>query len=1507
MSDTEDKLRRLRELSPAKYALLMRRLQDRSTERTAEAAEPDGAAEGEKVLSFAQQRLWFLDQLKPGDTVYNMPYALRLEGEVDLGIAARAFQAVVRRHETLRSSFVSRDGEPALVVTPAADCTWAPEIVDLRGTADAEERVRRLAVEHAETPFDLAAGPLLRVTLVRLADRDTMALINLHHIITDDWSIGVLTGEFAQYYEAFKAGHGDPLHAVPTHYSAHARRQRDWLAAAGEQELEYWRNQFRGELPVLGIPTDRPRPPVQTYAGRTRSSTLSSGLATRLRALGQESGTTLFMTLLAAYTVLLHRYSRQDDLVVGTTVAGRGRPATEGLIGFFVNTLALRADLSGDPTFRQVLTRTRHLCLDGFAHQDVPFERVVEEVKPDRDLSRSPLFQTMFSLHNAPRAELDLTGLRITPFTGTGRRTAMFDLSLDVVDTGEELRCDWEHNTDLFLDESVDRMAHHFERLITAALDDPDLPVSLLPLLSEEERHTALTRANRVSVEVAPEENIHRLYERHVRRTPDAIAVVDGDDEVGYAELDRRATVIAARLRALGVGPEVRVGLCTPRCADAVAAVLGILKAGGAYVPLDPANPVDRLNYVLRDADAKLLLTRHDITDGVPGLAEGLPVGHFDDWLAEAADEPVVPLAESPAPTADNLAFIVYTSGSTGRAKGAMLTHGALVSAFRSWERVYGLGTVVRRHLQAANIAFDVFTGDMVRALCSGGTLVLCQRETLLDPARLYELLQQRQIDFADLVPVVIRLLTGHVAKQGRMLDNFKVLAVGADIWFMRDYWNLKALCPPGTRLVNSYGITESTVDSGLFETPMPERGDEEPVPIGRPLPNTEFYVLDDRMQPVPVGVHGTLYIGGLALARGYVGRPDLTAERFLPHPFSERPGARLYNTGDLARMLPSGDVEVLGRVDRQVKLRGFRIELEEVESVLGQHPQVQAAAVVVRVDGQGEKRLAGYVEPKAGQVPDPVALQEHLRTQLPYYMVPSTITVLDRMPLNANGKHDRKALPAPVFDTPEDTAVPEFGSATEREVAAVWREVLGRDDIGAEDDFFALGGHSLLVPRVLFALRRRCRVELPLVALFEATTVTDLARRIDTAEPAVATAAPAGSPAGVAEAQPEIPPLDPEIRVTRPRPRPAVPRAVLLTGATGFLGAHLLHRLLAETTATVHCLVRCDSPEEGRTRLLKTVAEYGLTLPGDGERVVIEPGDLGRPLLGLSPERFDLLAERLDAIHHSGAWVSFTLPYEMVRAANVTGTEEVLRLAARGGGIPLTHISTASVPEPGSGAGTPVVGGYNQSKWVAEHLAIAARERGLRVDVHRPDFVGGHSGTGIGNAKDLIWAVVKGSVQLGCYPDLGGLPVQLVPVDLVTRAIVRLSLREDGASVSFDLAHPEPVSFTTVFDWVRAFGYDIRRVSYAEWVEALRASTEESWDNALFPFLGLLGGPATPVAPAGRATPAGRSRPAYEAAGLACPPLDARLLRTYLTELVHSGYLPAPATDPLTSPQETV
>ncbi|NMO34579.1 amino acid adenylation domain-containing protein [Streptomyces sp. GMY01] len=1110
MSDTSE---RLREQSPARNAPRTRVLEERTAAAPAGiTARPAGAA---APLSLAQQRLWFLDRLGPGNAAYNLPYALRLSGPVDLDTAVRACQALVRRHEILRTAFPSVDGEPTQTVAPADTHVWEPRVVDLRGADDAEEQARRLAAQDARAPFDLGRGPLLRVTLVVLAERETVALITLHRIVADDRSMTVLTDEFRRLYDAFRAGGADPLPPLAVQYADYAHWQRERFAGGAADRVAHgpahWRERFSGELPSLRLPTDRPRPTVRTYAGRTRSFTLSAEVTAGLRELGRAADATLFMTLLAGYAALLHRYSGQDDIVVGTSVAGRDRPETEPLVGPLANTLALRTDLAGDPTFRELLDRTRRACLADFAHQDVPFARVVEEVRPDRDLSRAPLFQTMLSLHDAPRPTPDPAGPRVGPFSSEGRTTALYDLSLHVVDEGDRLRCAWEFNVDLFADATIERMAAHFERLLLGAVTDSGLPLSLLPLLSEPERTEILNRDNLVSVEVAPDTCVHHLFEEHVRATPDAVAVVDGEDRVSYRELDRRAGIIAARLRALGVGPESRVGLCAPRCPDSVAALLGVLKAGGAYVPLDPAHPEDRLRYMLADASVRLLLTRHDVVASVPGLAEGMSVGYVDDWLAEGAvaarDEPAaVPPARHAEPDADNLAFLVYTSGSTGRAKGAMLTHGALMSAFRSWERVYGLGTVVRRHLQAANIAFDVFTGDMVRALCSGGTLVLCHREALLDPARLYTLLQRERIDFADLVPVVIRRLSSYVAEQGRMLDNFKVLAVGADIWFMQDYWNLAKLCPPRTRLVNSYGVTESTVDSSLFETAMPERADEEPVPIGRPLPNTQFYVLDDRLQPVPLGVNGTLYVGGLALARGYVGRPELTAERFLAHPFSPRPGARLYNTGDLARMLPTGDVEVLGRVDRQVKLRGFRIELEEVESVLGLHPDAQDAAVIVREDALGERRLAGYVEPRAGRSPDPVALLQYLRTQLPYYMVPSTITLLERMPLNANGKHDRKALPAPApaADAVERPAAG-FATATQERVARIWAEALGADVVSAEDDFFQLGGDSLPALRVLFALRRAFGVDLPLITLFEATTVEELARRVDLAASAPA------------------------------------------------------------------------------------------------------------------------------------------------------------------------------------------------------------------------------------------------------------------------------------------------------------------------------------------------------------------------------------------------------------------
>ncbi|MFD3774833.1 amino acid adenylation domain-containing protein [Streptomyces sp. NPDC058612] len=1482
-------LERLRRLSPAKYALLMRRLRER------EAALPGTT---ERPLSFAQERLWFLDQMAPGSPVYNMPYAIRLTGTLDVPAVGRAFGAVVRRHETLRSAFPAVDGRPHQVIAEPAD----PDVpvTDLRGLPDSERdaEAARLVAAHGAAPFDLASGPLLRVGLLRLADEEWVALLNLHHIVGDDWSTGILVREFALAYGSFAAGGGDPLPPLRAQYGDYAHRQREQYGKDGAtgRELDYWTRQLAGELPTLELPTDRPRPPVQTHAGAVLTEVLPAALADRVRALAREEGTTLFVALLAAYGVLLHRHSGRPDLVVGTSFAARHRPETEPLIGFLVNTLPLRLHLDGDAPFRRLLAGVRQLSLDAFAHQDVPFERIVEQVQPDRDLSRAPLFQTMLNLHNAPVQDAELPGLRLSRYGADRRTSAMFDLSLDVSEDADGgLRCDWEYNTDLFGAETVGRLARHFARVLAAVTADPGLAVAEVPLLSDSERHALLSEANEISVAVEPDECVHRLFEEHARRTPDAVAVVDGDRRTTYGELERGAERVARRLRAMGVGPEVRVGLCGPRSADTIAALLGVLKAGGAYVPLDPANPVDRLRFVIADAEVKVLLVDRATAEAVPGLGDGVPVGHFDEWLA-AGDDGLPDGADpdgAPRPVAANLAFIVYTSGSTGRAKGGMITHGALVSAFRSWARVYELGTVVKRHLQAANLAFDVFTGDLVRALCSGGSLVLCGRDVLLDPAKLYGLLQRERVDFADLVPVVVRLLSGHVAEQGRLLDNFKVLAVGADIWFMKDYWALHALCPPDTRLVNSYGITESTVDSGLFETPMPERGLEESVPIGRPLPNTEFYVLDDRHQPVPVGVNGTLYIGGLALARGYVGRPGLTAERFLPHPFAKEPGARLYNTGDLARVLPTGDVEVLGRVDRQIKIRGFRIELEEIEAVLGKHPDIQDAAVIVRLDAHGEKRLAGYAVPRPGRTADPAGLTEHLRRQLPYYMVPTTLTVLDRIPLNSNGKHDRKALPAPAQG---DGAAVRTGTPLvdpiELRIAEIWRGVLGVEEITAEDDFFALGGHSLLVPRVAFELRRRFGAEIPLVELFAATTVGALARLVAGTGPR--TAAADGAPdLGAA--------LDPAVAVAdgAARALPGRPRKVLLTGATGFLGIHLLDALLRGTEAVVHCLVRADDAAAGLERLRRVAAEQAVD-GLDESRVEIVRGDLDAPLLGLSEDGFDALADHLDAIYHSAARVNFVLPYEALAAANVQGTEEVLRLAARAGGARVHHVSTAAVPvaAPGPDEQTAATlqGGYNQSKWVAERLAVQARERGVPVTVHRPDYVSGHRVTGRGNPKDLIWAMIKGSVQLGSYPDVA-LPVHMVPVDVVVRAVVAASLtRDGGAGRAFDLAHPRPVALSELFGWVRGFGYDLRPLPYAQWFAELVAATERSWDNALHPFVATLGG-SMDQAPAD-APCAAPAENAFEAAAVACPPVDEALVRAYLAHLVYSGFLPAPTRD---------
>ncbi len=1083
------------------------------TSLPADLANPNGEAEDIYVFpaSFTQRRLWFLDQYEPDSPFYNIPLAIRIEGSLNRAALEQSVAELVRRHETLRTTFANQDGEPVQVIWPEKPVPL--QVEQVRGGSEAERlaEVQQRIAEESRRPFQLARGPLLRVFLMGLGGADQVLLFVMHHIISDGWSIGVLFQEITALYSAFAEGKSSPLPDLPLQYADYAQWQQETLTGVAMQtHLDYWKQQLAGDLPLLELPTDHPRAAARTPGGGTESIQIPSALAQGLRALGRRQECTLFMVLLAAFDTLLYRYTGQEDLCVGAPIANRTRAELEALIGLFVNTLVLRADLSGEPTFRELLMRVRELTLAAYAHQDLPFDHVLEALHPERDTSYNPLFQVMFILQNAPVKALNLPDGSLTvlePETGT----ATFDLTLSMVERGDGLEAAVEYSTDLFEAATIRRMLGHFQNLLAAIAANPDESIRRLELLSEAEKRRILIEWNRTRVDYPlAGETIQALFEAQAVRTPYSLAVVwpgadltPGEGErLTYAGLNIRANQLAHHLRKLGVGPDYPVAICLERSVDTVVAVLGVLKAGGAYLPLDPASPADRLSFMLADSGAAVLLSHSSLRSQMPDYPGCIL------WLDEAGEELAGESRENPAPVAaaENLAYLIYTSGSTGKPKGVAVRQRNLVNAALAWIQAYDLAGVTA-HLQMANFAFDVFSGDLVRALLTGGKLVLCPREALLDPQALYRLMLAEQVDCAEFVPAVLRSLTGYLEETHQSLGFMRRLICGSDIWTMGEFEQVHRLCGPQTRLINSYGVTEATIDSAYFENPRSDLPADQIVPIGRPFPNTRLYVLDSARQPAPTGVAGELYIGGEGVAAGYLHRPELTEDRFVPSPISnpelnsEGTAARdrLYKTGDLVRCLPDGNIEFIGRADDQVKIRGFRVELGEVEAALKGCPGLSGAAVAAREQTAGVKRLVAYVVPSSEEKPDPEALRAYLQDRLPDYMIPSLFISLASLPLTANGKVDRKGLPAP--DWSDRAWMEEFippRSATEEILAAIWKELLGAAQVGAGDTFFELGGHSLLATQLVSRIHTAFQIDLPLRAVFEQPTLAGMAERIE-------------------------------------------------------------------------------------------------------------------------------------------------------------------------------------------------------------------------------------------------------------------------------------------------------------------------------------------------------------------------------------------------------------------------
>ncbi len=1499
----------------------------------------------ESPLSYGQQALWFLHQLLPEEISFNVAGAVRIIGELDIPALESAFQQLVARHEALRSTFHVMAGEPVQRFHLSMDFHFRVE--DTSHLSEAQ--LHKLLIAEAHRSFDLENGPIWRALLFMKSagqpgsdnghrqqlGMEHILLLSMDHLVTDFWSMTVLAGEILASYEANKAGRPNALPPLVAHYSDYVHWQAKMLAGPqGEELWNYWRDQLNGEIPALNLPTDRPRTPLQTYRGDSQRLIIDGELYQQLKAMAQEQGATPFMALLAAFQTLLHRYSGQEQFLVGSVTAGRGHSELAGLVGYFINPVALRADFSGDPAFYEVLKRVRQTALGAFEHQDYPPALLARRLGLQRDSSRPPLFETMFILQKAQETEvqalspfaLGIDGARmevgslVLESIALEGEPAQFDLTLMMAETGRGLAAALQYNADLFNAATIRRMMEHFHSLLQNIVSDPLKPVSTYSLLSDSERQQLLINWNETQVDYSRHLCIHELIQEQVKRTPDAVAVQYEDNSFTYQELDWHADRLAETLIAQGVGPGTLAGIFVNRSIEMLVGMLGVLKAGGAYLPLDPSFPSGRLSFMLADSGASFILTQSGQLSELPETnAQVICLDDLDGANSSGSSTRTKRSGNLRVDTAkpDDLAYIIYTSGSTGKPKGVQIHHQAVVNFLCSMRQGLGISSD-DTFLAVTTLSFDIAVLELLFPLTTGARVVIASSKVSADGSLLANALTGSHATFMQATPAGWRSLL-EAGWQGK--NDLNILCGGEALTSEL----AEHLQKRGAQLWNLYGPTESTIWSTIYKvTSNVNPGVSNTVPIGRPIANTQVYILDGNLQPVPIGVIGDLYIGGDGLSRGYLNHPELTSERFLPNPFNS--SSVIYKTGDIARYLADGNIEFFGRSDQQVKVRGFRIETGEVEVALAQHPAVRQAVVVAWRERSSNASLVAYLVPtEGGQEADAGQLREFLREILPEYMVPSIFVNLESLPLTPNGKVDRKALPQPSQVRP-DLKAPYMAPRTplELELSEICAQVLGMENqngqpvVGVHDNFFDLGGHSLLGTRLVFLLREKYGLEaaaLPLRVLFEQPTVANLAETIENARRGDRKPKPVGRSNFIQRGQLSLDQLTTEAQLD-----PGItagdlvykhrrePEHILLTGATGFVGAFLLHDLLKMTSAQVYCLLRADDLERGFLRLKHNLDAYSLWDESFSDRINPILGDLGEPQFNLTDQEFENLANQLDVIYHNGAMVNFVYPYQVHKASNVLGTQEVLRLASRIKLKPVHFVSTLSIMYSGGRndgrifrenedldqVGAPF-GGYAQSKWVAEKLVAQAGSRGIPYAIYRPGLVSGHSVTGAWNIENLITSMTRACVLLGSVPDLDVM-VNIVPVDFVSAAIVHLSKDPENLGRVYHLDNPEPLHFSKLADWLVAQGFNARKVSFNDWRAELFQQVTHLPSDGWAPYLPLIEEveeeqvfmPEFDL----RNTLAG-----LEGSGIHCHPVDGQLFSTYMKYFIPRGFLEGPET----------
>ncbi|HEX9981688.1 MAG TPA: non-ribosomal peptide synthase/polyketide synthase [Thermoanaerobaculia bacterium] len=1443
-------------------------------------------------LSFAQERLWFFDQLEPGSVRYNVSTAVTITGALNVDHLDEAFNLIIARHENLRTVFPSIDGQARQQILERVDfCLERVDLTHLESKEQRDAEARTMCQADGAKPFDLARGPLLRGKVVKLDEQEHILTLNMHHIITDGWSSSILMKELSTIMAALRDGRRPQLAPLPVQYADYSVWQRTWLEQGGvlEQQLGYWKQKLAGVPESLDLVTDYPRPSVQSVAGAAHPFALDADLTAQLKRLAEQRGGTLYMVLLAAFKVLLHRYTGQQDICVGTLIANRQYAETENLIGMFFNTLALRSQVDGEDPFSALVSQVKATCLEAYEHQDTPFEKVVDALRPQRNLSISPIFQVMLVLHNVEGGKLD-DHMQPYPLPSG---VSQFDLTAAFIEKPEGLAAYFIYGTALFKPETIERMAGHFTALCRAIVATPTARVCDLNFINETEEQQLLVAFNDTATDYPQDRRIHDFFADRVAEHPDRTAATSGDQSLTYRELYDRSQDLALYLQSQGIGPDAIVGLCLERSLEMMVAIFGTVQAGGAYLPVDPAYPDDRLAYMLEDSQAAVVLTQEKFKSKLASLAiHGAKLIALDTEWAEISEQVAALKAEGTRLRQDvgpeDVCYLIYTSGSTGRPKGVLNEHRGLVNRVNWMQKAYQL-TGADVVLQKTPYSFDVSVWEFFWPMMAGASVVFAAPEGHKDARYLEGLINEAGITTLHFVP---SMLHAFLETAGIGCPGVRQIFCSGEALDRKSVDRYRKAFP-NALLHNLYGPTEAAIDVTFYDCsklPYPF------VPIGAPIDNTQIYILDRQLHVQPVGVPGELHIAGDGLARGYHDRPDLTEAKFIANPFS--PGRRMYKTGDLARWLDDGNIQYLGRLDTQVKIRGFRIETGEIEAQLNQHPKVRESAVVAQ--GTEDKQLVAFYRATETQGDQIVhlpyeELRAHLLRTLPEYMVPAAFVSLEAIPLSSNGKVDHGALARMDVRIVSGQEYVAPRNETERQLAAIWAQVLTRDadTIGINDNFFELGGHSLLAVKLIERMRQQ-GLQTTLQALFTAPTLAKLASAVAQGEePAEA----------VADAVPDFEresTLSADIVLRTDSASNGLDNA-FLTGASGFLGAFLLSDLLTGTNARVHCLVRAADRESGLKRIEEQMKTYRLWDASFIERIVPVPGDLSWPLLGLTRSRYEELARDVDVIYHNGANVNLYYPYDVLKTTNVRGTEELLRMASFGRSKSLHFVSTLHVTSArGRDANGAMIteadplpraellmDGYAQSKWVAEKLVAGAVERGIPTVIYRPSQIIGHSTTGAASLSDFVPSFIRGCMEVGYVPDVvADQQLYLAPVDYVSRSIVAISRRPELFGRAFNLTNTHATPLREVLDCLLRFDPTLETMPYEKWRATLEAEPDNPLARYLPSFAHRVPEPQQQKAPGRPRFDCSETLKVVESIGISHPQVDEQLLQTYFAYL---------------------